>query len=109
MFFLVLDAVALGWVGIWMGLVCKGRTRAILASLALVLMVPWVLFLIYHVLDTFVGQRWLFTPGFGARASGFAVPATMIRLCYGLLMNGVAIFWIRWHLPKDLRRLATGQ
>ena len=107
MFFLVLDAVALGWVGMWLGLVCKGRTRAILGSLALVVMVPWVLFLIYYVLDTFVAQRWLFTSGFGARSSGLGVPTTTIRLCYGLLMNGVAIFWIRLHLPKDLRRLAT--
>ncbi len=39
---LVTDAAALAWAGMWLGLKCKGRIRAILGSLVLVLFVPWV-------------------------------------------------------------------
>ena len=40
---LVADAAALAWAGMWLGLISKGRIRAILASLILVLFVPWVM------------------------------------------------------------------
>jgi hypothetical protein len=43
MVLLVADAVALACAGMWLGLKCKGRIRAILAGLILVLFVPWVM------------------------------------------------------------------
>jgi hypothetical protein len=99
MFFLVMDAVALGWVGLWLGLVCRGRTRAILGSLALVVGVPWGLCGLYYALDWLAVQEFALSPN-------SEVPA-YIRLWYGLLMNGTAIFWIRSRLPKELRTLAS--
>ena len=43
MVLLVADAAALAWAGMWLGLKCKGRIRAILGSLTLVLFVPWLM------------------------------------------------------------------
>jgi ABC-type transport system involved in multi-copper enzyme maturation permease subunit len=99
MLFLVLDAVALGWVGLWLGLVCRGRTKAILGSLALVVGIPWGLCGLDYALDWVVVRQFMLSPN-------SEVP-TYIRLWYGLLMNGTAIFWIRSHLPKQLRTLAS--
>jgi ABC-type transport system involved in multi-copper enzyme maturation permease subunit len=99
MFFLVLDAVGLGWVGLWLGLVCRGRTKAILGSLAVVLGVPWGLCGLYYAFDWWVVRQFALSPN-------SEVPH-YIRLWYGLLMNATAIFWIRSHLPKELRTLAS--
>jgi ABC-type transport system involved in multi-copper enzyme maturation permease subunit len=104
-FFLVFDAVSLGWVGMWLGLVCPGRTKAILGSLALVVMVPWVLYLVYFVVDVALYRYVDSGMGYLPRLDF----ATIIRVCYCVLMNGTAIFWIRSRLPKELRRLASAR
>jgi len=55
-FLLVADAAALAWAGMWLGLKCKGRIRAILGSLILVLFVPWLMTqMIDSVVPNFMG------------------------------------------------------
>ena len=39
---LFVDFSALGWVGMWMGMVTKRHNRAVLATLARIMLVPWV-------------------------------------------------------------------
>ena len=44
MFMLVIDLVALSWVGMWRALVEKGHNRATISTLMRVLVLPWALF-----------------------------------------------------------------
>ena len=90
-----MDAVALGWVGLGLGLVCRERIKAILGSLALVVGIPRARCGLYSALDWFVARDM----GLSHDSEG---PAC-IRLYYGLLMNATAIFWIRSHLSRELR------
>ena len=105
MLLLVTDAVALAWAGMWLGLKSKGRVRAILGSLILVLFVPWLmaqmidgmfLRLMVRVLARTVIPRILW------EENGRLFAALVPSLLLDLLIIGLAAS----RLPRAFRQLA---
>ena len=71
----VLDMVALAWIGLWWGLICRQATRALLRSLAVIFVLPWVLLAAALVLAIvfrveFPEPEWLTVPGAYAALCG---------------------------------------
>jgi ABC-type transport system involved in cytochrome c biogenesis permease component len=97
---LLCDSIALGWAGIWSGMVSKGRIRAILLSTILVLTVPW-------------GLAYLWTTlGYGPHAifesdKGFIRHMASTKFIVGLAADALVIVLTRKYLRKNFRRLVT--
>ena len=101
---LVADAFALAWAGMWLGLKCKGRIRAILASLALVLFVPWVIKLMIVAAASVS-----FGPGMATNSWSVVdlrTLQTMATLVPGVLVDLSVIIWASSRLPQNFRQLA---
>jgi hypothetical protein len=94
MLFLVADALTLAWVGMWLGLLCKGRIRAILGSLTLVLFIPAILVMMIEVENNFFITN---QPRLWQKVAPLFVP---------LLCDAALLLWVLWYLPKNFRRLA---
>ena len=103
MFLLVADAAALAWAGMWLGLKCKGRIRAILGSLALVLFVPWLISQIIMTMPPLVASRT--QPGYAWSSTGLSVQV-MAVLIPELLMDLLIMGWAVTRLPQNFRQLA---
>ena len=103
MFLLVLDCVALSWVSMWLGMSSKGRGRAILLSLSLVLVLPWVLSQITYSL-TGLNQWW---SGGMATMTEWMRKRNLISTLFSLSIDLALIFWARHRLQKRFRLLAT--
>ena len=102
---LVANAAALAWAGMWLGLKCKGRIRAILGSLALVLFVPWV---ITYMLVAVWPHRGL-SPGtapYNYSPDDFEHWRLMATLLPSLLMDFLIVVWVTSRLPQNFRQLA---
>ncbi len=100
---LVADAFALAWAGMGFGLKCKGRIRAILASLVLVLFVPWVMAQMIMVLRPFT----VFTTlPQNALNSHFRTWQLMSEFVPSLLVDLLVIVWASSRLPQNFRQLA---
>jgi hypothetical protein len=108
---LVPDAVALGWAGMWLGLKFKGRIRAILGSLILVLLVPWLL---TQMITTGIGHLM----NLRSAAQGYFLAYQQIRadwqewqiiatLVPALLMDFFVVVWAMTRLPQNFRQLAV--
>ena len=100
---LVADTAALGWVGMWLGLTARNLNRAILGTIARVLVLPWVFFYAIgfglEILSRLSG-RGPFEPG----------PNTVLYSWFviGLLNNFVFGFcWARRNLLREFRAVAT--
>jgi hypothetical protein len=106
------DAVALGWTGMWLGLKSKGRIRAILGSLILVLFIPWLLTqMISTVMEPLLNSV---MSGMFGMYSGYAQNVidreyweNMAKLAPALLMDCVMVYWAMTRLPKNFRQLAV--
>ena len=110
----VTGTVALAWAGMWLGLRCKSRIRAILGSLILVLFVPSLLTtMITGVIETLV-----FQPGNMAIAyPQNAYPQSQLDFQKWLLLivtSGIPLLiyfliaaWAIWRLPRNFRQLAV--
>jgi len=90
--------------GMWLGLKCKGRIRAILASLILVLFVPWVMGRMIMVLwpitvATTVAQN--------ALNSHFREWQLIPELVPGLLVDLSIMAWLMSSLLQSFRQLAV--
>jgi ABC-type Na+ efflux pump permease subunit len=103
MFLLVADAAALAWAGMWLGLKCKGRIRAILGSLALVLFVPWLISQIIMTMPPLVVSRT--QPGYAWNSTGLSVQV-MAVLIPELLLDLLIMGWAVTRLPQNFRQLA---
>jgi ABC-type transport system involved in multi-copper enzyme maturation permease subunit len=101
MFFLPADFVALGWVGMWLGMTSKGRGRAMLTGLALVVLLPWVLTQIYMEL----WQNHVFAPGLPH--AEYESTKTSFLAGISLLIDMIAIIWAALRLLGNFRRLAV--
>jgi hypothetical protein len=88
----------------WLGLKCKGRIRAILASLALVLFVPWVIKLMIVAAASVS-----FGPGMATNSWSVVdlrTLQTMATLVPGVLVDLSVIIWASSRLPQNFRQLA---
>ena len=101
---LVADVIALGWVGMWLGLTTRNVSRAILGSLTRIFVVPWLLFyVLWYLLDVDAAPRW---------GAGRAESAKLFGdyLWLGLRLAGDFVFgfwWARRHLRHDFRKAAA--
>ncbi len=100
MLFLLADAAALAWAGMWLGLKCRGRIRAILGSLSLVLLVPWLITrMIISVATPSIAFVW-------ARGDWTRWPM-IAALFPALLLDLFIVMWARSRLPQTFRQLAV--
>ena len=95
---LVADAVALAWAGMWLGLKCKGRIRAILGSLILVLFVPWVMTQLIMSMVTPYINLWGPDDSKKWQMTAVLVPALVVDLAIWV--------WADSRLPQSFRQLA---
>ena len=104
MFFLPVDIVALGWAGMWLGMTSKGRGRAMMIGLAVVLLLPCVL---SQVLVS-LAQNW----GFGTiiypagPADGLEAFHSIVLAGISLVINLAVIVWAQARLLTNFRRMA---
>ena len=103
MVMLVVDLMALGWVGMWLGLTARNLNRAILGTIGRVLILPWATFYVgLFLLDIF----WPVVVGRPFQSGGrFA-----IYLWFGIGLATDFLFgvwWARRHLLNDFRWAAT--
>jgi hypothetical protein len=105
---LAADAAALACAGMWLGLKCKGRIRAILASLILVLLVPWVATqMITIMLTVLMGPGWAFNNNGGWNQAERGKWQMMAALVPSLAMDLLVVAWVTWRLPQTFRQLAV--
>jgi ABC-type transport system involved in cytochrome c biogenesis permease component len=97
------EFMALGWVGMWLGLTARSLTRAIMGTVGLVLVLPWVV-------STFVIQ-WLNVMGpwsSWGNSSDLVARTTMVWLVVGLANHaGWGWFWARRRLRTRFRDVAS--
>ena len=103
MVLLVTNAAALAWAGMWLGLKCKGRIRAILGSLAVVLFVPWVMAQLLRTMWTFGVATTLSRYALNHELQAWENITLLIpSLIVDLLIIGAAVS----RLPRTFRQLA---
>jgi len=98
----VLDLVALAWVGMWKGVSSRRTSQAAPAAVALVLVLPWIIFT--------VGSVMLFLLGLLAGFRRFpllGVAAVFAWFFIGLVVDAACIQWARGKLHSELRRVAA--
>jgi ABC-type transport system involved in multi-copper enzyme maturation permease subunit len=94
----VLDLLALGWMGMWLGLTARSTNRAILGTAASILVAPWILFSVA-----------LFLVNLTARAQGVAAEVSfdkqfLVWFGIGLLVDGILGWsWARRRLLRHFR------
>lgn len=93
MFFLPLDILALGWIGMLLGMKCKSRGKAMCIGLGLVLVIPVV---------------WskLFDPGVWSSASHAEWFHLSDLVSSSLLIDIVGLFWAQRRLLNNFRPMA---
>jgi ABC-type transport system involved in multi-copper enzyme maturation permease subunit len=103
MIMLVVDLMALGWVGMWLGLTARNLNRAILGTIGRVLILPWAVFYVamfaLHIFWPLAGGG-QFRPG-----DRFA-----IYFWFGIGIGTdffFGVWWARRHLLNDFRWAAT--
>jgi ABC-type Na+ efflux pump permease subunit len=104
---LVVDAIALGWVSLWVGLSAKNTSRALVTTVALVLVLPWVLFGFVQYglsLDTpAYNEKYIFDlsrAGFHAQVCAWFVLGLLADLLFGF-------GWAMPRLMRDFRVVAS--
>lgn len=93
--------MALGWVGMWLGLRLRRARFAPWLALGLVGLPPWIVFSIVMVV---VGELQLPWPEWGVLAFGLK-----LALGLGLLHDVILSLWAARHLRRDFRSAATAR
>jgi len=100
---LVADVVTLGWVGMWLGLISRNTSRAILGAVLRILVLPWGIFYAGGQALDFVSRL----AGFGRFTPGFNA-ALYAWLAIGLTCNALfGFYWARQNLLREFRNVAT--
>jgi ABC-type transport system involved in cytochrome c biogenesis permease component len=99
--YLAIDSAALAWIGMWYALKLKGRTRVIIASIALVLMIPTMV----NLLSKELLPYWLrgVAPETIRQVNLWRAALVIVGT---LSFNVVVIFWAKRRVQRNLRRLA---
>jgi hypothetical protein len=103
---LVPDAIALAWAGMWFGLKFKGRIRAILGSLLLVLLVPWLMTLLLKTVSMTLQNSMNLNLMNSQNFEDWQTFQIVVLLASALLMDLVIVLWAISSLPKNFRQLA---
>ncbi len=103
MVMLVTDTIAIGWVGMWMAISSKRVNQAAGGTVARILFLPGVLFLVWNVAGNLlaIGSRVPFNPGLFMNYGAW--------LCIGLLTDMAFSFQSRRQLLGSFRALAASQ
>lgn len=106
------DAAALAWAGMWLGLKCKGRIRAILGSMILVLLLPWLVrTVVTGVIGRLIGRlsdvSFSMGPGYPQHEIDFEKWLMTVSLAIQLLVDFLIVFWAALRLPRTFRQLAV--
>jgi ABC-type Na+ efflux pump permease subunit len=104
---LVPDAIALAWAGMWFGLKFKGRIRAILGSLLLVLFVPWLMTQMAATVIEPLGTINGINRGIGYNPTEWEKMQPILVLALGLLTDFLVVLWATSRLPQTFRQLAV--
>jgi len=92
----VIDAYAISWLGAWLGLRCKNSLQAAGYTIAIILILPWMLF------------GGLFAANALWKGFNFRMPWTITCwLIIGLLVDLICIWWARRKLHRSFRQIAT--
>jgi ABC-type transport system involved in cytochrome c biogenesis permease component len=95
----VADLITLSWVGMWLGVSNRHHSRALGATIGLVLVLPWVLFALFATYLAVAST---------ARPSGWDVDAfTIAWLVIGLINDWVLALWARARLRERFRVVVT--
>jgi len=101
---LVADLVALGWLGMWQGLVAKSHPRATYATIVRILALPWI------VLGIIVGATLVITALlFGRPEPTSAKTNFYLWLVLGLVTDAAFALWARRRLLTQFREVALRQ
>ena len=110
----VAETVALAWAGMWLGLKSKGRIRAILGTLFLVMFAPWLLTtVIIGVIETLVFQPGSMAIAYPQNAypqSQFDFQKWLVLVVTSgipLLMYFLIAFWAKSRLSRNFRQQAV--
>jgi len=96
---LVADLVTLSWVGMWLGVSHRHHSRALGATIGLVLVLPWVVFALFATYLAVAST---------ARPSGWDQDAFIVTwLVIGLMNDGVLVLWARTRLRERFRVVVT--
>ncbi len=101
----VVDLLALGWVGVWMGLTSRNANLAVLKTLLFVQVLPWLAFMF---ITPFMMIPLTMVAGVAGEPGGWLMVLPM--LAGELLWIGkdvLFIYWARSRLETDLRILAV--
>jgi ABC-type transport system involved in multi-copper enzyme maturation permease subunit len=102
------DAAALAWAGMWLGLKCKSRIRAILGSLILVLFVPWLVrTVITGVMGRLSDMSFSMGPGYPQHEIDFQKWLMTVSLAIQLLMDFLILIFAKSRLSRTFRQLAV--
>ncbi|HAV64724.1 MAG TPA: hypothetical protein DCY13_20450 [Verrucomicrobiales bacterium] len=95
--FFIADCVVLMLVGLWRGLIARNSRQALVSTMARVLLLPWLLFGLAHLLLFFLGKE------IGDRASLYLI------IALSLLINGI-FGWHSWDsIRSHLREIAAAR
>ncbi len=100
---LVADMIALGWIGMWMGLTARNTNRAILGAIGRVLILPWA---VYYGGGILLELAWQFFP-FGPLSPGFRTRLYSWAAIGFAIDFGFGFVWARRNLLSDFRAAAV--
>jgi len=102
--FLAFDSIALGWAGIWSGMVCKSRIRAILLSTTVVLAAPWGL---SYLWTSMAVDYDVSTNAYGVLHQSFIRNMAFHKFIIGLVVDLIVIILASIYLERNFRRFVT--
>ena len=100
LFYLPVDFIALGWVGMWLGMISKGRGRAMMIALGLVVLLPRI------VTEFLTWRSYTVAPRY-MMAGSVEGDRTFFLVCTNLLVCVTVTVWARRRLLANFRRLAV--
>jgi hypothetical protein len=99
--FLAFDSIALGWAGIWSGMVCKSRIRAILLSTTVALAAPWGL---SYLWTSMAVDYDVSTNAYGVLHQSFIRNMAFHKFIIGLVVDLIVIILASIYLERNFRR-----